>query len=66
MEQLDRGVTSFDGKGMFTKVNREVLLVVVSRVEISRVKEIVREFDEKAFLVIADVHEVLGEGFRRL
>lgn len=66
MEQLDRGVTSFDGKGMFTKTSREVLLVVVSRVEISRVKEIVRGFDEKAFLVIADVHEVLGEGFRRL
>ena len=66
MEQLDRGVTSFDGKGMFTKTSREVLLVVVSRVEISRVKEIVSGFDEKAFLVIADVHEVLGEGFRRL
>lgn len=66
MEQLDRGVTSFDGKGMFTQSSREVLFVIVSRVEIATVKEIVRKFDDRAFLVIADVHEVLGEGFRRL
>jgi len=43
-----------------------VLLVIVSRVEIAEVKEIVREFDERAFVIIGHIHEVLGEGFRRL
>lgn len=66
MDRLERGVTSLDGRGMYTKDDKDVLLVIVSRMEIARVKEIVREFDEKAFVVIADVHEVLGEGFRRL
>lgn len=66
MERLERGVTSLDGRGMYTKDDKDVLLVIVSRVEIAQVKEIVREFDESAFVVIADVHEVLGEGFRRL
>ncbi len=66
MERMDRGVTSLDGRGMYTKDDKDVLLVIVSRIEISQVKEIVREFDESAFVVIADVHEVLGEGFRRL
>lgn len=66
MERLERGVTSLDGRGMYTKDDKDVLLVIVSRVEIAQVKEIVREFDQSAFVVIADVHEVLGEGFRRL
>lgn len=66
MEQLDRGVTALDGRGMYTKIDREILLVIVSRVEISHVKSIVKEHDERAFVVIADVHEVLGEGFRGL
>lgn len=66
MERLDRGVTALDGRGMYTKIDREILLVIVSRVEISHVKNIVKEHDERAFVVIADVHEVLGEGFRGL
>lgn len=66
MERLERGVTSLDGQGMYTKYEKQVLLVIVSRMEIAQVKEIVHEFDQRAFVVIHDVHEVLGEGFRRL
>ncbi len=66
MARLERGVTSLAGRGMWTKAKKDVLFAIVSRAEISRVKEIVREFDETAFIVITDVHEVLGEGFRRL
>lgn len=66
MERLDRGVTALDGRGMYTKIDKEILLVIVSRVEISHVKNIVKDYDERAFVVIADVHEVLGEGFRGL
>lgn len=66
MDRLERGVTALDGRGMYTKDDKNVLLVIVSRIEIAQVKEIVREYDERAFVVIYDVHEVLGEGFRRL
>ncbi|NLJ80887.1 MAG: YitT family protein [Firmicutes bacterium] len=66
MERLERGVTSLDGRGLWTKERKDILLVIVSRVEISRIQKIVLEFDKKAFLVISDVHEVLGEGFRQL
>ena len=64
MEHLERGVTILDGKGMYTKHEREVLLAIVSRMEIAAVKRIVAETDKKAFVIISDVHEVLGEGFR--
>jgi len=66
MEKLERGVTSLQGKGMYTKQGKEVLLVIVSRLEIASIKRIVAEIDPRAFVIIHDVHEVLGEGFRGL
>ncbi|NMB46144.1 MAG: YitT family protein [Firmicutes bacterium] len=64
MTRLGRGVTALQGTGMFTGTDRQVLSVIVSRQEITIIKDMVREIDPKAFLVISDVREVLGEGFR--
>ena len=64
MTRLGRGVTALQGTGMFTGTDRQVLFVIVSRQEITIIKDMVREIDPKAFLVISDVREVLGEGFR--
>lgn len=63
MKNLDRGVTSLFGQGMYTKQDREVLLCVVSKKQIAKLKEIVRDMDNHAFVIVADVREVLGEGF---
>ncbi len=66
LSRLDRGATMLQGKGVFTGSDREVLFVIVSRSEISILRQVVQEIDPKAFLVISDVREVLGEGFKRL
>ena len=66
LQELDRGATGLKGRGVFTNAEREVLFVIVARSEIARLKEIVHEQDPKAFFVITDVNEVLGEGFKRL
>jgi uncharacterized membrane-anchored protein YitT (DUF2179 family) len=58
-------VTRTQGEGGYTKEPREVLFVVVNRSEVSRVKSIVYRIDPKAFVVVGNVHEVIGEGFRR-
>jgi uncharacterized membrane-anchored protein YitT (DUF2179 family) len=63
IEGLDRGVTGLSGHGMYSKVEKQVLLCVVSKKEIIKLKELVREIDKKAFVIVADVKEVLGEGF---
>lgn len=63
MEELDRGVTGLDAKGMYTGNEKCVLYCVVSRKEIVDVKEIVHSIDSKAFVIVSDVREVLGEGF---
>lgn len=62
-KELDRGVTSLYGKGMYSGEDTNVLLCVVGKKEISKLKDLVEIVDTSAFMVIADVREVLGEGF---
>lgn len=66
MQKLDRGVTVLHAEGGYSGQDRPVLLCVLSAQEMGRLKAIVREADEEAFLFISDAHEVLGEGFRKL
>ena len=63
-DKMNRGVTSLDGRGAYTGHEKNVLLCVVSKREIVRLKEIVTTIDNKAFVIVADVREVLGEGFK--
>ncbi|NLK22005.1 MAG: YitT family protein [Epulopiscium sp.] len=63
MKKLDRGVTGLNGRGMYTKDVKEILFCVVSKKQIFQLKEIVREMDKKAFVIVGDVREVVGEGF---
>lgn len=63
MEEMGRGVTGLDATGMYSGARRQMLCCVVSKKEISRIKELVREQDRKAFVIVSDVREVLGEGF---
>lgn len=64
LRELDRGVTSLKGKGMFTETDKEVLLCVVHRGQLLQIKKIVKEEDKKAFIVLTDIREVFGEGFK--
>lgn len=63
MTTLERGVTGLSGRGKYTNESKEVLLCVVSKREIVKLKEIVRDIDVNAFVIVADVREVVGEGF---
>lgn len=62
-KKLERGVTFVYAKGYFTGAEKKVVLTVVSDKETTLVKEIVAEADKKAFVMISEVTEVLGEGF---
>jgi len=64
IKTLGRGVTALKGTGMYTKKEKEVLLCVVNRAQVAKAKDIVREIDENAFIMISTTHEVLGEGFK--
>lgn len=64
MAEMERGVTILSGTGAYTDVERPVLYCVVSRSEVQHLKTIIREQDPKAFMVIGQAHEALGEGFQ--
>ena len=64
MDELERGVTALDGRGMYSGADKHVLLCVISRMESVRLRNIVAEEDDRAFVIATDVREALGEGFR--
>lgn len=66
MHTLDRGCTELEARGMWSGAERPVLFCVLSRSEAVWLKQIVAECDPKAIVVISEVHEVFGEGFRQI
>ena len=65
MARLGRGVTILHGEGGFTKEKKNVLYSVVTRLEIAKLKSIVDEIDDSAFVTINDVHDVMGGRFKK-
>ena len=63
--QIDRGVTKVPAIGGYTKKERSMLIVVVYQTEFTRLKQIIQTVDPKAFVIVSDAYEVLGEGFKR-
>lgn len=61
---LDRGGTYIKASGMYTGVGKEMIFVVVSRREVSLMRDRIREIDPLAFMIVVDAHETLGEGFK--
>lgn len=66
LQEINRGATVLRGRGAYSGTDRDVLLVVVNRSEVTRLKDLIYEIDSKAFVILTDAHEVLGEGFKPL
>ena len=64
LHAMDRGCTRLMAQGSWTKKDRPVLFFVLSRREISIIKTIVYEHDADAILIITDVNEAIGYGFK--
>ena len=63
MKELDRGVTGLKGKGMYTGNSKVILLCICSKHDIPDIEDIVRSYDKRAFFIINNVSEAMGEGF---
>jgi uncharacterized membrane-anchored protein YitT (DUF2179 family) len=64
LSEIGRGAHRFAGSDPLTGDDRDVVFTVVSRHELAALRSIVMAVDPDAFVVISDVHEVLGEGFK--
>ena len=63
LQDVDRGVTGVDVKGMYSKTDKKMLICVVTKKEIVELMDIVHKIDPSAFVIVNDVREVMGEGF---
>ncbi len=65
VETLDRGVSVLDVRGGYTGTERKMLFCAVRASDVVRVTKTVRETDANAFIVISEISDILGEGFKR-
>lgn len=65
-EELGRGATILKGSGFYTNKEKNVLLVVVSKKQVITLKKLVKNIDPNAFIIITDIFEALGEGFKEI
>jgi uncharacterized membrane-anchored protein YitT (DUF2179 family) len=63
-DKMRRGVTVLDGFSPYSKEKRPVIMCVITKRETEIFKSLVKHIDEKAFVILTDVFEVLGQGFR--
>lgn len=66
INDLDRGGTLIQGKGMFRGTEKQIIFTVVSRKELAQLKDYVHKVDPYAFLTVLNANEILGEGFKPL
>jgi uncharacterized membrane-anchored protein YitT (DUF2179 family) len=65
IKDYDISVTYLNGIGGYSKKDKTLIYCVISRLELSKVKEVVAQIDSGAFLSVVDVHEVYGRRMRK-
>lgn len=60
LDKLDLGVTYLKGVGAYSGAEKTIIYCVVSRLEMARMKEIIKNIDPRAFISVVDVHEAYG------
>jgi len=63
-EKMQRGVTILKGHSPYTKEERPVIMCVITKKQTPFFKSLVKNIDKDAFVILTDVFEVLGRGFR--
>ena len=61
-----RGITLMQGKGMYTKTPKDVLLTCVKNSQVAYLKSTIKQLDENAFIIVTDATEVYGKGFKNI
>lgn len=66
MEDIDRGVTALKSRGCYSNNEGEMLLCGVRRHEVHHIYDLIHQVDENAFIMVGDVAEIRGEGFKHI
>lgn len=63
--EMGRGATYIKSSGSYTRRERDMIFLVVSRREVSTVQQKIKEIDPQAFVVVVNAYETFGDGFRK-
>jgi uncharacterized membrane-anchored protein YitT (DUF2179 family) len=66
INDLNRGGTFIEGKGMYNGSDKTIIFTVVNRREMAMLQEFIHEIDPNAFVTVINANEILGEGFKSL
>lgn len=64
LDRLGRGTTMLKGRGGYTDNEKEVIYVVITRLEVTKLKNIVNEIDHNVFITIMNTQETRGARFK--
>jgi uncharacterized membrane-anchored protein YitT (DUF2179 family) len=64
-QELEKGATFLHGEGSYSGEDKKVILTVVKRQQLAELKRLVVQIDPKAFIIVQEAHQVLGDGFAR-
>lgn len=64
LKEINVGVTALEGEGAYTKQDRRVLMTVAKKQNFPKIKDVVKEVDSEAFMIVSKATEVFGEGFK--
>ncbi|MBO5702442.1 MAG: YitT family protein [Clostridia bacterium] len=65
MEEVDVGATYMHGNGAYTGKNFDVLMVVLRAKQLPRARDVVKQIDDGAFMIVTNATSVFGEGFKK-
>lgn len=63
---MNRGVTVLSAQGWYTKKDKNVLLILISRKQLPSLTKVIKEVDPKAFMSVSSTNNVYGEGFEEI
>lgn len=66
INQMNRGVTALKSVGWFTKEEKNVLLIIIRKTELSKLTHAIKDIDKDAFVSISPASSVYGEGFEQI
>jgi uncharacterized membrane-anchored protein YitT (DUF2179 family) len=64
-ETIKRSGTIFHGETLYKREDKNIIMTVITRMEFPTLRQEIMKIDPDAFVIITDVYEVLGKGFRK-
>ncbi len=65
LKRLGRTVTVLSGEGIISHGDKRVLYTVITRFEVSILKDILNEVDDSSFVTVFDVSEIIGNHIKK-